>query len=514
VKTIMLLVMLGAFSSSARAEGTVCEALTKLNLPHTEVIEATVVMKGGFTPPAGPVGAPAGPMGGGPPNAVYATLPSFCRVMATLRPTSDSDIKIEVWMPTEGWNGRLEAVGNGGYGSNISYQGLAQAVEKGYAATATNTGHEGNGGGFAVGHPEKFIDWGYRAVHEMTVTAKAILAAHYGNGPKYSYWNACSTGGRQGLVAAEYYPNDFDGLAVGDPANPMTRLQANSIWINLALNKDEASFIPTAKWTMIHEAVMNACDAVDGLKDGLIENPMACKFDIKTLECKNGDAADCLTAAQIDALSKVVSGSKNPRTGVQLYPGYPLGTAMQPGPVAGVKPDGSAPETFRNLFQDGDWDYHTFDFDKDTARADKLGNNLINAVDETRLKALFAHGGKLLMYHGWNDPAITPLISIGYYNKAVAANGGKDKTSDEIRLFMVPGMNHCGGGEGPNVFDKMDVISDWVEHGKAPDEIIASHQNAEHQVDRTRPLCPYPQVAKYKGSGSIDEAQNFVCKAP
>jgi len=434
--------------------------------------------------------------------------------MATLRPTPDSDIKIEVWMPAEGWNGRLEAVGNGGFSGNIQYNALAQAVVKGYAGTATNTGHDSNDSAFTIGHPERVKDWGYRAVHEMTVTAKAILAAHYGSRPQYSYWNSCSTGGRQGLVAAEYYPNDFDGLAVGDPANPMTRLQANSIWINLALNKDETSVIPQEKWTMIHQTVMNQCDAVDGLKDGLIENPMACNFDIKALQCKNGDAADCLTAPQVEALSEVVSGSKNPRTGVQLYPGYPLGTAMLPGPVAGVKPDGSAPDTFQMLFQDANWDYHTFDFDKDTARADKLGNPTINAVDETRLKALFAHGGKLLMYHGWNDPAISPLISIDYYNKAVAANGGVDKTYSEVRLFMVPGMNHCGGGEGPNVFDKMDTIADWVEHGKAPDEIIASHQDAQHQVDRTRPLCPYPQLAKYKGSGSVDEAQNFACAAP
>jgi feruloyl esterase len=508
MKKILLFATLLVSASSAWAVGIPCEGLTKLNLPHTQVITATVVTKGAFVPP------PGASFGGREPNPIFATLPDFCRVIAVSRPTSDSEIKVEVWMAVDGWNGRLEAVGNGAFQSTPMYTALAEAIVKGYAVAATNTGHEGNSGDFAIGHPEKLIDWGYRAVHEMTAAAKAIIAAHYGYRPRYSYWNSCSTGGRQGLVAAEYYPLDFDGLAVGDPANPMTRLQAGSIWANLALNKDDASFIPPAKWAVIHQAVMNECDAVDGLKDGLIEDPMSCKFDIKTLLCKSGDGADCLTAPQVEALGKVVSGASNPRTGQQIYPGYPLGTAMLPGPVAGKKPDQSAPDVFRALFQDPDWDYHTFDFDKDISRSDKLGNNTINAVDETRLKVLFAHGGKLLMYHGWNDPAIPPLISIDYYNKAVAANGGKDKTYDSIRLFMVPGMNHCANGEGPNSFDKMDVLAEWVEHGKAPDEIVASHRNAEHQVDRTRPLCPYPQIAKYKGTGSIDEAQNFVCAAP
>ena len=509
VQSILLLALLAAFSVNARADASLCEGLTKRQLPHTEVTASNLVAKGAFTPPpgGGPPGAPRGP------NPIFATLPSFCRVQATLRPTTDSDIKIEVWIPATGWNGDLEALGNGGLGASIAYQGLAEAVAKGYAGTSTDTGHRDHDDNFAIGHPERLIDWGNRAVHEMAVTSKAILAAYFGSAPKYSYWNSCSTGGRQGLVAAEYYPNDFDGLAVGDPANPMTRLQANNIWNNLALNKDHASFIPQEKWAMIHQAVMDECDAVDGLKDGLIENPMACKFDINALACKNGDASDCLTAAQIEALGKVVSGSKNPRTGAQLYPGYPLGTAMLPGPVAGKEPDGSAPPIFRDLFQDASWDFHTFDFDKDTARADKLANSIINAVDEKKLQALFKHGGKLLMYHGWSDAAITPLISIEIYNNVVAVNGGLDKTYNEVRLFMVPGMGHCMGGDGPNTFDKLDVLADWVEHGKAPDQIVASHSTAG-QLDRTRPLCPYPQIARYKGTGSIDEAQNFVCAAP
>jgi feruloyl esterase len=524
-----------AHGTCAWADATPCDGLTKVNLPNTTIESATMIAKGSFAPPrnntaagpppgaqnappapagqAGPGAPAAGPGGpGGAQNAIYATLPAFCRVIATVRPVPDSAIRLEVWLPADNWTGRLEALGNGGFSSSIQYGGLAQAVAKGNAATGTNTGFDGNDSSFSIGHPEKIKDWGNRAVHEMTVTAKAIIAAYYGSGPKFSYWNSCSTGGRQGWVAAEYYPDDFDGLAIGDPANPMTRLQANSIFINRALNADPASFITAPKWAAIHKAVMNQCDAVDGLKDGLIQNPMKCNFKVNSLLCKSGDADDCLTAPQLAALKTITSGSKNPRTGAQLYPGYPLGTNMI-GPVVGKNPDNSAPSTFRMLFQDAKWDYHTFDFDKDTARADQLGNNTINAVNPEKLKALFARGGKILLWHGWEDPAISPLISTQLYNQAVAANGGVGKTYGSMRLFLVPSMPHCQGGYGPNAFDRIDVLADWVEKGKAPDFIVASH-STNGQVDRTRPLCPYPKVAKYQGSGSIDEAASFFCAAP
>jgi feruloyl esterase len=498
---------LAAATGSAHAAPTSCEDLAKLALPHTEVTSATLVSAGAFTPPQGP--------GAGNPNnnRIYATLPAFCRVKATSRPTPESDIKIEVWLPASGWNGRLQAVGNGGFSSSLQYNAMAQAVLKGYAGTGNNTGQETNNADFAIGHPGRIPDWGSRAVHESAVNAKAIITAHYGVKPAYSYWNSCSTGGRQGLVAAEYYPEDFDGLAVGDPANPMTRLQANSIYITMALTKDEASFIPAETWAFVQKATMEQCDAKDGLKDGLISNPLACGFKPESLQCKMGQTTDCLTAPQIVAYRKILTGSVNPRTGEHLYPGYPPGTAMLPGPVGGKTPDNSAPATFKMLFQDKDWDYRTFDFDRDTARAAKLGANAIDAVDETKLAKLFARGGKLFMYHGWVDPAISPLISVDYYNKAVAANGGLAKADKSIRLFLVPGMAHCGGGYGPNTFDKMDVIADWVEHGKAPDRIIAS-QMATDKVVRTRPLCAYPRVVKYSGKGSIDEAANFACVMP
>jgi feruloyl esterase len=492
-------------SASVWAAGTSCEGLAKLNIPHVEVTSASYYASGAFNP------SPGGGPGAQNQNAIYKMLSSFCRVQITSHPTSDSDIKIEIWLPGGGWNGRMAVYGNGAFGSNIGLANLAQAIAKGYIGTANNTGHDTNDGAFAVGHPEKFVDWGYRAVHENVVIAKAVAAAYYGSPVKYSYWNSCSTGGRQGWIAAEYYPNDFDGLAIGDAANPMSRLQANSIWSNLQFTATPESMISSDKFKMIHQAVIDQCDEKDGLKDGLVTDYRVCNFPIDSLLCKDGDTPNCLTAPQITALKNVIAGSRL-STGEQVYAGFPVGET--PGITAMQKPEQVAIDTIRALYQDASWDYHTLDVDKDIPKTDKLAEHLINAVDYTKLQVLFGHGGKILYYHGWNDGSISALSAIDYYNKVVQANGGVAKTYDDVRLFMIPGGNHCGGGEGPNAFDKLDVISDWVERGKAPDEIIASHAGQDGKVDRTRPLCPYPQVAQYKGTGSIDEAQNFVCAKP
>ena len=523
VRLIALSVTL-ASCSLAWADGIPCEQLATLKLPHVEITSAVMVAAGAFSapspmPPPPPAGGPATPGPQVNPQqarnaALYKSLPAFCRVQAVSRPTSDSQIGIEVWLPVEGWNGRLAAGGNGGFQSTPPYQSLAEWLKKGYATTGTDTGHQGNDEKFAIGHLEKLIDWGNRAVHEMAITAKALVAARYGSSAKYSYLTACSTGGRQAEVAAEDYPSDFDGIVVGDPANPMTRLQAGSIYSTLMVNRDEASFVPADKWAMIHKAVVEQCDALDGLTDNQVTDPRVCKFDINTLACKTSDATGCLTAQQIDSVNKIVAGLKNPRTGQQLYPGWPLGTPMLPSPVAAKTPDRSGTTTFQSLFQDGNWDYHTIDFDKDVIRADKLADTTMNAVNESKLGAMFARGGKILMYHGWFDPNISALISVEYYENAVKANGGLGKTYNSIRLFMIPEMYHCGSGDGPSTFDKIDTISAWVEKGSAPDQIVVSKAAADGKITRTRPICPYPQVAKYKGTGSIDEAENFVCAKP
>ena len=259
---------------------------------------------------------------------MFRDLPAFCRVAATLAPTSDSDIKIEVWLPLSGWNGRLQAVGNGGWSGSIAYPGLASGIRQGYATASTDTGHSGSSGEFVQGHPEKLIDFGYRAVHEMTVTAKAIITAFNGSGPKLSYWNGCSSGGKQGLKEAQRYPADYDGIVAGAPANNWTHLEVGSLWVAQAVHKDEASFIPQAKFALIHKAVLDACDALDGVKDGVLEDPTRCHFDPQALKCAGEDAPTCLTAAQVEAARKIYAPATNPRTGKEIYPGLEPGSEM------------------------------------------------------------------------------------------------------------------------------------------------------------------------------------------
>ena len=488
----------------SHAAAATCESLASLALPDTTITTAQTVAAGAF----------AMPSGGFMPSPISPkTLPAFCRIAATLRPSKDSDIKIEVWLPVEGWNGKFQGVGNGGWTGSITYPALMEALQKGYASASTDTGHAGNplDGSFALGHPEKVTDFGYRAVHEMTVKGKAIVAAFYEKNAQYSYWNGCSSGGKQGLKEAQRYPNDYDGIIAGAPANYWTHLTAATVWVGAATHKDEASFIPPAKYRVIHDAVIKSCDAVDGLKDGLIDDPRRCHFDPATVACQGADAPTCLTAPQVEAAKKIYGPATNPRTKEAIFPGLEPGSELGWFLMAGGKePSEIGMAEFRNIvYHDANWDWRTFDFDKGIALAEKVDNNTITANDPN-LKPFFSHGGKLLMYHGWTDPLIAPENSINYYTSVLDKMGGASKAGDSIRLFMVPGMDHCGGGEGPNAFDSVSVIEQWVEKGAAPSQIVASHRSAG-QVDRTRPLCTYPQVAHYKGSGSIDEAANFVC---
>jgi feruloyl esterase len=452
---------------------------------------AKPVAAGEFSPPGG------GGRGANP----YKDLPEFCRVALTIKPTGDSDIKVEVWLPAKGWNSKFQAVGNGGWAGVISYSAMADAVRAGYASASTDTGHVGGRGTFALDHPEKLIDFAWRSEHEMTVKAKAVIQAFYGTGPRLSYWNGCSTGGRQGLKEAQKFPDDYDGIIAGAPANRT----AISLWIAAAVLKDPASYIPPAKYPVIHQAALNACDSRDGLK---------CDFDPKVLLCKAGDGAECLTAPQVEAAKKIYSPAINPRTGQQLFysmvPGSELGWGVQ---AAGPEPSANIYDQYRYVvFKDANWDWKTFDFDKDAARGDLPENLVMNATDPN-MKPFFDRGGKLLIYHGWSDTNVPTLNTVKYYKSVVDAMGGPAKASNSVRLFLEPGMGHCGGGEGPNVFDKVSTLEQWVEHGKAPEVITASH-STNGKVDRTRPLCPYPQVAKYKGSGSIDDAANFACRVP
>jgi feruloyl esterase len=485
-----------------------CESLAALSLPHnTSITLAQSVPAGGFTPPSPANAPPAQPM----PN-----LPAFCRVAVTARPTSDSVIKFEVWMPASSWNGKFQAVGNGGWAGRISFGAMAEALRHGYATASTDTGHEGNGedASFALGHPEKLVDFAYRAVHEMTVQAKEVIAAYYGEAPRYSYWNGCSTGGRQGLKEAQRYPHDYNGIAAGAPANYWTHLMFETLWPAKADLIDPASYIPPSKYELIQNAAFAACDALDGVTDHIVNDPTRCHFDPGVLTCKGAEASDCLTAPQVQAVREIYAGPRNPRTNEQIFPGFEPGSETAWKAVAGgPKPFPIGESYFRYVvFKNPNWSFRELNFDQDVALVDGIDHGLINAINPD-LKNFRDVGGKLLLYHGWIDNQIAPGESVNYYRSALSTLGGPQQTDGFFRLFMVPGMDHCGGGPGPGTFNRVGVLEQWVEHGTAPDKIIAAHRT-KNVEDMTRPLCPYPEVAQWKGSGSTNDAANFVCAMP
>jgi len=435
--------------------------------------------------------------------AASADLPEYCSVAATLRPTADSDIKIEVYLPVAGWNGKYQAVGNGGWSGAIDRRSMIAALRRGYATSSTDTGHEGGSASFALGHPEKLMDYAWRSEHEMTVKAKAMIAAFYGNAAKLSYWTGCSAGGKQALKEAQRFPGDFDGIVAGAPGLDWVARAALSMWVAQAVNKDDASHIPPAKFNVIHAAALDACDAADGLKDGVIEDPSRCKFDPKTIECKGDDAATCLTAPEAEVARKIYAGP-----GRGIAPGLERGSEPGWTTFAGPQPFSIGFDYFKYVvFENPDWNFRTLNFDSDIIRAKKLDADRINATDPD-LSAFRKHGGKLLQYHGWSDPQIPPASSVAYYESVLKKMGST--VPDFYRLFMVPGMAHCGRGDGASDFDMLDVLEQWVEHNKPPLQVPASRKR-DGKVDRTRPLCPFPQVSRYKGAGNPDDAANFTC---
>jgi feruloyl esterase len=486
-----------------------CEKLKQLPVADTVITLAQSVPAGKFDLPAEilPAGAAA------TARQAFSKLPAFCRVAATIRPTKDSDIKIEVWMPASAWNGRFLGVGNGGWGGSIAYPALLTALKQGFAAASTDTGHTGKSGeaSFALGHPEKLIDFGYRSIHLMSVDAKAIITKFYGKPIRYSYWNGCSTGGKQGLTEAQRYPDDYNGIVAGAPANFFTHLMFGNFWPAIATLKDPAAKIPDEKYPLIHRAVMKACDTLDGVEDGIINNPEQCDFNPATLQCKGADGPECLTPPQVRAVQEIYAGVKNSRTGEQIFPGLEPGSQLDQ--ATGAPPDHPLNFFRYVLFKNPQWNWQTLNFDSDVTLADQTAGPILNAIDPD-LKAFAAHGGKLILYHGWSDPHISPMNTVNYYEDVVTAMGGTAAAEDFVRLFMVPGMGHCQGGAGPDEFDKIGTIEEWVEHDVAPNEIIASRRAKDNVTNMTRRLCPYPQVANWKGSGKTSEAANFVCMSP
>ncbi|MFN0121097.1 MAG: tannase/feruloyl esterase family alpha/beta hydrolase [Blastocatellia bacterium] len=514
----LAVVMLVTLAHSPVSAGA-CEALADLKLPGATITTAQTVAAGAYAPAAGSA-------------APYKDLPAFCRVAGVIKPTSDSEIKFEVWMPAAGWNGKFHGIGNGGFAGSISWSGLAGALARGYASASTDTGHQGGDATFALGHPEKLVDYGYRAIHEMTEKAKLVIKAFYGDGPKRSYFASCSNGGRQALMEAQRYPGDYDGIIAGAPANYFTRVLTGFAWNMKNTAGDPASYIPAKKLRAIEAAALAACDARDGVTDGVLDEPAKCGFDPAVLLCKGVENDECLTAPQIAALRKIYAGPRNAQ-GQQLIPGFTPGGETGPGGwtawITGTAPTGSAQfffatQAYKNMvYGNPAWDYKTFDLERDGKVADEKLSHVLNATDPN-LKAFQARGGKLILYHGWNDAALPPQNTINYF-QSVAAKMGQRQADGFVRLYMAPGVQHCASGPGPDSFGQMVsaaqsdpehdltlALERWVEQGIAPDKVIAGKRaSAAAPPSRTRPLCPYPQVAKYKGSGSTDDAANFVC---
>ena len=493
-------------ATGAAAGGTACANLAALTIPTVTIKSATAVPAGPFTTPGGT-------------GANTMTLPAFCRVEATARPTSDSDIRFEVWIPpADAWNGKLEGVGNGGYSGAIGYVAMAAGLRRGYAVASTDTGHGGDDMQFGQGHPEKIVDWAYRAIHVTAEASKLIVHNNAGRFPEHAYFNGCSSGGHQALSEAQRFPDDYDGIIAGDPASNRIRQTFGFLWSwNASHARDGSPILSQSKLSLLTKAVVESCDGLDGLKDGIIDDPRRCHFDPGKLLCKNGgDEASCLSTAQVDAVRKIYEGAKNPRTGEQIFTGWPRGSeGFGDNPIQSWRqyimdpPEPSRVGFFKYfLFHDPNWDPRTIDYDRDLAYAERK-MPWMSAVEKD-LTPFKKHGGKLLMYTGWADPVVPPQDTVAYYDGVVKTMGGLEKTREFYRFFIAPGMGHCSGGPGPNQFDTLAALEQWVEKGVAPEKLIASHSTGG-KVDRTRPLCLYPQVARWKGTGNTEDAANFMC---
>lgn len=439
----------------------------------------------------------------------------FCRVAGII----DPEIRFEVWMPEpENWNGKFNGIGNGGLAGFINYSGMNASLARNYATASTDTGHQGGNGSWALGRPELLVDFASRGIHTMTLDAKMIVQAYYGLAPRYSYFTGCSGGGGQGLSEAQRYPLDYRGIVSGAPANYPTRMWPGELWPAWFTHKDPANRIPPEKLPMIQAAAIRACDSNDGVADGILRDPRTCKFDPVSIQCRGGDAPDCLTAGQVASVKAIYGGLKDPTTGRQFWPGFEPGSeaawASHIGEAFGT------PLAYFRYFYLGDpgWDWKSFDMTMPENMqlmydADAGLRPVLNSTDPD-IGSFKRAGGKLIMYHGWADAFIAPRNSIAYYESVVALQGGEQSTKDFLRLFMAPGMMHCGGGNGPNTFDALSALENWVEEGLPPASIAASHAGPDGRADRTRPLCAYPQVELYKGTGDINDAASFTCGNP
>ncbi|MEN8503549.1 MULTISPECIES: tannase/feruloyl esterase family alpha/beta hydrolase [Paraburkholderia] len=494
-----------------------CQQLAKMVFPIATFTTVGEIHAGDFT---------------APDTTIVKNLPEFCRVAASLTPSSDSNIRVEVWMPAEGWNGKYLGLGNGGYAGLLDYPSLGAGISRGYAVAHTDMGTypaTSFDGKPLMGHPEKWIDWGYRSTHLMTMFAKAVAQQYYSAAPTKSYFMGCSTGGGQAIHEATQYPADYDGVIVGAPANDRigTHIGIATSW-ELLTTKNGG--VPAAKLNLLYNEVVSACDSLDGVTDGIISQPDQCKFNPATLQCKGADAANCLTASQVGAIEALYAGVSNSSTGETIYPPFKKGSEQQwlpitffPGPVP----------PFGDLFNwvlGANFSFETFDYVNDTATMNSVLGPILNATSPD-LTTFKSRGGKIIAFNGLADPLI-PAGGLESYLEKVAKSAGDSRSF--VRLFEVPGMGHCSGGIGVNKFgssistdapfpgdssrDLLAALDKWADSGAAPDRIVATKFADDDQtkgvVTRTFPLCPYPQVAKYDGHGDISQESSYTCGSP
>lgn len=493
-------------------------ALAAVTLSGAALRSASAVDAGSYTPPG---------------SFPQANLPAFCRMTATATPTAQSLINFEVWVPTgAAWNGKMVVTGNGGYSPTLNYADMAYAMRQGYAVVGGDTGHQGdpNAMFWGVNQPEKIADWGSRSIHAITGPARALVAGLNARNPSRAYYYGCSTGGHQAYAQIQRYPDDFDGVIAGAPGNNRTRLNVefmHRFLSNRAANTNSPVILTSAKAALITQRAIAACDTLDGVADGVITDPRTCgaaQFNIDALQCAGADEATCLTAEQVAVARKIYEGPKNRRTGEQIYPGLPVGTESGwAGYWGGAEPVRA--DYWRLwVFENPQWNWWTFDYDRDLAFADAKISPLVDQ-NNADIAAFKARGAKAIVYQGWQDPVVNAIDTIAYYDRVNTLQGSQAETDSFFRLFMVPGMGHCSGGAGATHFgnqggpsptpsadhDVLMALDRWVEGGGAPDRIVATRVVGGAAV-RTRSLCPHPKQAVYSGSGSSDDAANFTCQ--
>lgn len=482
-----------------------CEKLAEREFPDANIIAAEMITSGEFTDSAG---------------STLSGLPNFCRVAAT----SGDHLGFEVWMPTDTWNDRFLGVGNGGFAGEISYKEMGQAISDGYATASTDTGHSvGDTENSWISNPSQLREWGRTSIHHMTGRAKDVLSAFYGTSPRYSYFEGGSTGGRQAMDEAEYYPDDYDGIVSHSPGMDYIHVMMAVLWTSQHIADNPNAVLDVDARDLLHNAVLRTCaESMAAEGDRFLNDPRTCIFEPTQIQCASAESIDCLTPEQVATAAHVYGDVRNTRTGQYVYPGFAPGSEAEWNYAAEQTDLATYPEDLfgRGVFDDPNWDWRTFDFGDDVAKAEERLVSMIDATS-TDLSAFSERGGKLIMTQGWTDPYQSGFLPIEYYNRVLLEHGESDnrkaleKLQEQFRLFMIPGGGHVEGGVGPNSIDALDAVREWVENGKAPVEIIATKyrdNKPEGEVDMTRPLCPYPQVARYLGSGSSTEARSFRCQ--